>query len=123
VAGADGFLKAASKKRAAKKGEPGLNAAFPKNALKEFEVLPALAALIARRRRELREGSYTTHLFKSGAGKIRKKTGEEAVELILAQGKSEIICEAADLVYHLLVLLEAEGVGLGEVLGELKGRG
>jgi phosphoribosyl-ATP pyrophosphohydrolase len=88
----------------------------------DLEIIAELAALIARRRKEKPEGSYTTYLFQAGVDKIRKKTGEEAVELILARTKDEIIYEAADLVYHFLVLLEAEGIGLSAVLQELKSR-
>lgn len=83
------------------------------------DVLRRLAELIARRHQELPEGSYTTHLFEEGTDKIRKKLGEEAVELILAGNPSELVYEAADLIYHLLVLLEDSAVGLDEVLAEL----
>ena len=86
------------------------------------KILSTLADIISRRRKELPEGSYTTHLFKSGLDKIRKKTGEEAVELILARERGEVVYEAADLVYHLFVLLEAEGIGFDPVLRELEKR-
>ena len=86
------------------------------------EVLAGLAAVISSRHHDLPEGSYTTHLFKSGPDKIRKKLGEEAVELILARDRGEVIYEAADLFYHTLVLLEALNIPLSEVLAELKGR-
>jgi phosphoribosyl-ATP pyrophosphohydrolase/phosphoribosyl-AMP cyclohydrolase len=86
------------------------------------DVLLRLAELIARRRREMPEGSYTTHLFEEGTDKIRKKLGEEAVELILAGKPSELVYESADLIYHLLVLLEAYGIGLDQVLAELERR-
>ncbi|MFP4564856.1 MAG: phosphoribosyl-ATP diphosphatase [Spirochaetia bacterium] len=85
-------------------------------------VLLRLARLVGERRRELPEGSYTTHLFTSGIEKIKKKTGEEAVELILADGRDEIVHESADLIYHLLVLLEASGVEVEELLAELESR-
>ena len=85
-------------------------------------ILAELAALIAQRRKEKPDGSYTTYLFQEGPDKIRKKTGEEAVELILARGPEEIVYEAADLLYHMLVLLEAEGIALADVLEELKSR-
>ena len=68
------------------------------------------------------EGSYTTHLFASGAAKIRKKAGEEAVELLLAAERDEVIHETADLLYHLLVLLEQEQVGIAEIAAELSRR-
>jgi phosphoribosyl-ATP pyrophosphohydrolase len=86
------------------------------------EVLARLAALIAQRRRELPPGSYTTYLFEEGSDKIRKKLGEEAVELILAAERPELVHEAADLIYHLLVLLEDSRIGLDEVLAELSRR-
>lgn len=85
-------------------------------------VLSSLVAVIRDRRREMPEGSYTTHLFSAGREKIRKKTGEEAVELILAGTRAELTSETADLIYHLLVLLEVEGISLDEVAGELKRR-
>ena len=87
-----------------------------------LEILTLLEAIIKERRETMPEGSYTTHLFESGLDKIRKKTGEEAVELILAEGREEIAHESADLIYHLLVLLEAAGVPLQAVLEELQNR-
>jgi len=80
-------------------------------------VLSWLVAVIRDRRRKMPEGSYTTHLFSAGKEKIRKKTGEEAVELILAGTRAELTSETADLLYHLLVLLEVEGISLDEVGG------
>ncbi len=85
-------------------------------------VLVSLAAVIADRREKLPEGSYTTHLFSSGGEKIRKKLGEEAVELLLARTPETLLSEAADLIYHLLVLLENEEIGLDEVAAELRRR-
>jgi len=85
-------------------------------------VLASLVNVIRDRRREMPEGSYTTHLFSAGNEKIRKKTGEEAVELILASGRAELTSETADFIYHLLVLLEVEGISLDEIAAELKGR-
>lgn len=85
-------------------------------------VLTELADLIAERRRLMPEGSYTTHLFREGRSKIRKKTGEEAVELILAERREEIISETADLIYHAMILLESEGVRIEEVFAELRRR-
>lgn len=85
-------------------------------------VLRRLAAVIADRHVKLPDGSYTTHLFTSGAEKIRKKTGEEAVELILAPDRRTIISESADLIYHLLVLLEHEAISLDALAHELSSR-
>ena len=87
-----------------------------------IDALQALRAVIERRKRELPEGSYTTYLFKAGAEKIRKKTGEEAIELLLARERGDIIAESADLIYHLLVLLAEVGEDLDEVVAELDKR-
>lgn len=86
------------------------------------DILARLGDLIAERHRSMPEGSYTTHLFSRGSGKIRKKLGEEAVETILAATPEELRSEAADLIYHLMVLLEAEGQRLEAVLAELDKR-
>ncbi|MDR3200560.1 MAG: phosphoribosyl-ATP diphosphatase [Spirochaetales bacterium] len=102
----------------AKTSEP----AAPEEDSSRMGILDELTALIARRKQENPEGSYTAYLFQSGTEKIRKKTGEEAVELILARGRDEIIYEAADLIYHMLVLLTAEDIPMSLVLDELKSR-
>lgn len=83
------------------------------------EDLIRLAELVARRRRELPRGSYTTLLFESGSQGIRKKIAQGMVELLLARDRDCVVREAADLLFHLAVLLEAEEVGLGPVLREL----
>ena len=88
----------------------------------ETEILKKLEQIITERKELLPEGSYTTHLFTSGAEKIRKKTGEEAVELILAPDRYTIIYEAADLIYHMMVLLSSENIKLEMVLQELDRR-
>lgn len=85
-------------------------------------VLSRLWDTVAERKRKMPEGSYTTHLFDSGPAKIRKKTGEEAIELILAESPEDVTYEAADLIYHLFVLLAEEGVDFDEVIRELDSR-
>ncbi|MFW6075671.1 MAG: bifunctional phosphoribosyl-AMP cyclohydrolase/phosphoribosyl-ATP diphosphatase HisIE, partial [Chloroflexota bacterium] len=67
-------------------------------------IVAELADVVAERRREMPEGSYTTYLFDEGVDKIGKKIGEEAAEVIIAakNGDSEpLAAEAADLIYHL----------------------
>ena len=86
------------------------------------EILTHLYNVIHQRKLDMPEGSYTTHLFEKGLEKIKKKTGEEAIELILAEDRGEIIYEAADLIYHMMVLLEEHGVKIDEVLEELRRR-
>ncbi|MCY4446253.1 MAG: bifunctional phosphoribosyl-AMP cyclohydrolase/phosphoribosyl-ATP diphosphatase HisIE [Rhodobacteraceae bacterium] len=80
--------------------------------------LNRLERLIKTRNQKRPEGSYTTTLFNKGAYKIAQKVGEEGVELALAKVKedrSEILNEAADLMFHIMVLLESSGLGLDEV--------
>ncbi|QEN04641.1 phosphoribosyl-ATP diphosphatase [Thiospirochaeta perfilievii] len=86
------------------------------------EILTHLYNVIHQRKIDMPEGSYTTHLFEKGLEKIKKKTGEEAIELILAEEREEIIYESADLIYHMMVLLEEHGINIEEVLAELKRR-
>jgi len=87
--------------------------------------LGTLDALVAEREQERPAGSYTTSLFEKGTRRIAQKVGEEGVETALAavaQGDEELIGESADLLYHLLVLLRARGLGLAEVLQLLETR-
>ncbi len=89
------------------------------------QVMGELSRVIHDRKEKMPEGSYTTKLFSSGVDRILKKVGEEAGEVIIAaknHSKGEIAWEVSDLLYHLLVLLEQEGVGLGEVAQELQNR-
>ncbi len=88
-------------------------------------VLSRLAAVIAARAAGRPEGSYTARLLDSGIPKVSQKVGEEAVELVVAanaQDDGRVTSEAADLLYHLLVLLKARGVPLDAVLRELENR-
>jgi phosphoribosyl-ATP pyrophosphohydrolase/phosphoribosyl-AMP cyclohydrolase len=87
--------------------------------------LDALDQLIATRERERPPGSYTTLLFEKGTRRIAQKVGEEGVETALAavvQDDGALLGEAADLVYHLLVLLRARGLGLAELEQALAAR-
>ena len=85
-------------------------------------ILASLSNTISKRHQEMPAGSYTTHLFEKGRGKIKKKCGEEAIELVLADSPEDIVFESADLIYHMMVLLEAEGLSILDVLSELKKR-
>ncbi len=89
------------------------------------DTLTRLAATIAARRTAPADSSYTRQLLDAGAGKCAKKLGEEAVETVIAAlGESDeaLASEAADLMYHLIVLLESRGVTLNDVLGILEAR-
>ena len=71
------------------------------------------------------EGSYTNYLFEKGIDKILKKVGEESAELIIGtknKNKTEVIYEASDLIYHILVLLANEGIDFKEIRDELERR-
>jgi len=88
-------------------------------------LLSRLASTIAARAAERPEGSYTAQLLEQGISKVSQKVGEEAVELVVAanaEDDARVAAEAADLVYHLLVLLQARGVALDAVLRELEHR-
>jgi phosphoribosyl-ATP pyrophosphohydrolase/phosphoribosyl-AMP cyclohydrolase len=88
-------------------------------------LLSRLAATIARRAGERPEGSYTVELLDRGVARIAQKVGEEAVETVVAataEDEARLASETADLLYHLLVLLQARGVPLERVWGELEGR-
>ena len=89
------------------------------------EMLGKLQRIVLDRKENPEEGSYTSYLFEKGVDKIAKKTGEEAVELVIAAksaDKKEIVGECADLFYHTLVLLANAGVTLSDVCTELKDR-
>lgn len=88
-------------------------------------ILQRIASLVEDRQRELPDGSYTTYLFEQGIDKIGKKIGEESAEVIIAakNGDPEPLAgEAADLLYHLLVLLRACEVSLDDVWRVLENR-
>ena len=87
------------------------------------KIVEKLAATIAERHREMPEESYTAGLIRRGTPRVAQKVGEEAVEVVVAALRDERLAEeAADLVYHLLVLLEERGVGIGEVARVLHDR-
>jgi phosphoribosyl-ATP pyrophosphohydrolase len=86
------------------------------------EFLSGLENLIIQRKAEMPEGSYTTHLFTKGEDKIRKKAGEEAVELILARDDDELASETADLLYHIMVLYVERGLSLSRAFEVLRER-
>lgn len=87
--------------------------------------LTELDAVVASRSAERPEGSYTTRLFEGGVRRIAQKVGEEGVETALAavaQEDDDLLGESADLLYHLIVLLRARGLGLADVERVLRGR-
>jgi phosphoribosyl-ATP pyrophosphohydrolase/phosphoribosyl-AMP cyclohydrolase len=86
-------------------------------------MLNTLAATISRRHREMPEGSYTARLLGERTERVAQKVGEEAVEVVVAALADDRLAEeAADLIYHLLVLLEERGVGADQVARVLHDR-
>ncbi len=91
----------------------------------KWQFLRDLELLLASRRTADPKSSYTASLYARGTKRIAQKVGEEGVETALAatvHDKEELKNEAADLVYHLLVLLQAEGLELADVIGILRER-
>ena len=101
------------------KGTASCFPAAPGNFLAELD------ALVEQRQQQMPEGSYTSKLFTKGTRHIAQKVGEEGVEAALAavaQGREELTGEAADLLFHLTVLLRDRGLGLADVEALLKAR-
>ena len=93
--------------------------------MSETSFLGTLETIIERRLSEAPEGSYTARLAAQGTIKVAQKVGEEGVELALAaaaQDKGRVVSEAADLLYHLLLLLRLRELKLADVLAELETR-
>src|SRR5690606_6498346 len=87
--------------------------------------LASLEEIIRDRKANPKEGSYTTSLFSSGINRIAQKVGEEAVELVIESkddNRETFLGEAADLMFHYLVLLSEKGASLNDVLTVLKER-
>lgn len=90
----------------------------------ESHFLHKLEELLIDRKQQLPEGSYTSKLFQKGSDKIAQKVGEEAIETVIAakNDNPELIYEASDLLFHLLMLLVDRGVELNDLIGELEKR-
>lgn len=89
------------------------------------DTLAELQALIRTRHATRPEGSYTTRLFDAGIKRIAQKVGEEGLETALAavvESDEALLGESADLLYHLVVLLQARGLSLADVLAVLEAR-
>jgi len=99
--------------------------------VKQLDFLATLEAVIQDRLSNPKVGSYTAELAAGGRLKVAQKFGEEAVETVVAavaEDDVRLTAEAADLIYHFLVLLNLRGLGLADVAAELerryrKGRG
>lgn len=90
-----------------------------------LSILDELVQVIRKREDEMPEGAYTTYLFEKGIDKICKKVGEEATEVVIGaknRDAEEVKWESADLMYHLLVLLQEQKVDLYDTLEVLMAR-
>jgi phosphoribosyl-ATP pyrophosphohydrolase/phosphoribosyl-AMP cyclohydrolase len=93
--------------------------------MSDTSFLETLETVIERRLSDAPEGSYTARLAAQGVLKVAQKVGEEGVELALAaaaQDKNRVVDEAADLLYHLLLLLRLRELRLADVVAELETR-
>ena len=84
-----------------------------------------LMELLAGRKEEKQEGSYTSYLFEKGLDKILKKIGEESTEVVIAAkngDKRETVYEIADLMYHVMVLMTEAGISLEDIRSEMASR-
>ncbi len=90
-----------------------------------LDFLAELEGIVASRLAEAPEGSYTARLAARGTTKVAQKVGEEGVEVALAgaaESQQRVVEEAADLIFHLLLLLKLRGIELGDVVAELEQR-
>jgi phosphoribosyl-AMP cyclohydrolase / phosphoribosyl-ATP pyrophosphohydrolase len=93
--------------------------------MNELDFLIELQSVLANRIEQPTTTSYTARLASQGTAKVAQKVGEEAVELALAavsEDLDSVRAEAADLLYHLLLLLKLRGLSLADVVGELEAR-
>jgi phosphoribosyl-AMP cyclohydrolase / phosphoribosyl-ATP pyrophosphohydrolase len=91
----------------------------------KLSFLGALRGVIAQRIADRPEGSYTARLYAQGPKRIAQKVGEEGLEVALAavaETDDKLVAESADLLYHLLLLLESRGLRLEHVIAELESR-
>ncbi len=103
----------------------GTSSCFDNAVRSPLGFLAELDTLVAQRHADRPEGSYTTSLFEGGIRRMAQKVGEEGVETALAavaQDDAELLGEAADLIFHLTVVLRARGLSLGDVAGLLAER-
>lgn len=103
----------------------GADTCFNETNKRGLQFLEYLQEVIRQRRNNPSEKSYTSSLFKQGINKVAQKVGEEAVELVIeAKDQNDDLFknEAADLIFHLMVLLEAKNIDLADVVAVLESR-
>jgi phosphoribosyl-ATP pyrophosphohydrolase/phosphoribosyl-AMP cyclohydrolase len=103
----------------------GMRTCFGETARDRLSFLRDLQALLISRKEQLPEHSYTAKLFRMGPGRIAKKLGEEATELVIEAMDSDdenFLNEAADLLFHMTILLVDRGYGLEDIVKVLEDR-
>lgn len=103
----------------------GSDTCWQEDNIESYGFLSELEKVIAERKENPNDKSYTSSLFEKGINKIAQKVGEEAVELVIESkddDKELFLNEGADLIYHFLVLLRAKGYELSEIVEVLKNR-
>ena len=103
----------------------GTDTCWAENNEAKFGFISQLEDVITERRTNMSDKSYTASLFKKGINKIAQKVGEEAVEVIIEAKDNDdnlFLNESADLLFHYLILLQAKGFKLNDVVAILKGR-
>ena len=103
----------------------GADTCFGEANINNADLLSELGEVIADRRANPRDDSYVSRLFGEGLNKIAQKVGEEAVEVVIAAKDDDLAAfksEAADLLFHFLVLLQAKGLRFNDVLDALASR-
>ena len=103
----------------------GSGTCFGEKIEEDVMFLKYLQSFIERRRMEMPEGSYTTSLFQKGVNRMAQKVVEEAVETVIEATngtEDRLVYEAADLIYHLMVLLTSKGLRIEDLARELKKR-
>ena len=103
----------------------GADTCFGEKNVEDIMFFKYLQNFIEQRRQEMPEGSYTTTLFQKGINRMAQKVGEEAVETVIeavANNNTDVVYEASDLIYHLLVLLENQGLSIADLEEELAER-
>lgn len=103
----------------------GADTCFDEKNEADISFLSYLQRFIEKRHKEMPKDSYTTALFNSGVNRMAQKVGEEAIESVIeaCNGTDErLIYEAADMLYHLMVLLTSKGLNIEDLAKELKKR-
>ena len=103
----------------------GTDTCWEEENTQDFGFLSDLEQIISNRKHTPNDASYVSSLFKKGINKIAQKVGEEAVETVIEakdQNDELFLEESADLLFHYLILLQAKGYGLSNVVNVLKSR-